>query len=357
VLRVISIVGIRPEFVQCSPVSKELRKWCEERIVHTGQHYDHEMSKLFFTQLGIPEPTYHLEVGAGSHAYQIGETLKRTEEVLLKERPNVVLVYGDSNSTLAGAVIASRLGIKVAHIEAGLRSWDRSMPEETNRILTDHCSDFFFCPTQTAANNLRREGITSYVYLVGDVTTETLRSCEQIARRSNILESLAIETQQYFLATIHRAGNTDNEESLTNVVEALLQINGTVVFPVHPRTEKRLKECGLHRRLHEKVKLIPPLGYIDFLKLLGCAKKVLTDSGGIQKEAYLLRVPCITLRENTEWVETVKEGWNTLTGVDKEKIVKMANEFEPNGTQRDIFGQGAHKRVVEVLIREMGSSC
>lgn len=347
-LKIATVVGARPQFIKMAPVSKELRKTFDEIIIHTGQHYDYEMNKIFFDELNIPEPDYHLGVGSGSHGYQTGEMLKRIEEVLMKEKPDFVLTYGDTNSTLAGALAGAKLRIKVGHVEAGMRSVDKSMPEEINRVLVDHCSDLLFCSTRTAVANLKQEGIINGVYLTGDVMVDSLLSNKEIAEsKSEILNDLDLKNRGYLVATIHRAGNTDKKKNLKNIVDAFSEVKEMIIFPVHPRTEEFLKKYGLYDKLKASVKLIKPLGYLDFLKLINHAKKIITDSGGIQKEAYILKVPCITLRENTEWVETVEDGWNVLVGVDKEKIVRMITEFEPLfKTHKDRFGSGDASRKI-----------
>ena len=328
-MKIASIIGTRPQFIKCAPISKELRKYHQELLIHTGQHYDFEMSKLFFDQLGIQEPDYNLGVGSGNQGEQTGKMLIEIEKVLLKEKPNFVLVFGDTNTTLAGALAASKLHIKVGHIEAGLRSFDRRMPEETNRVLTDHCSDLFFCPTETAVKILGTEGIEKGVYLTGDVMVDALKENIKIAeQKSMILDQLSLKQEEYYLATIHRPENTDAFEKLKSIVDAFCVIE-KIVFPCHPRTEKLLKQFGLWDMLTKKVKVMKPIGYLDMLMLEKNAKKILTDSGGVQKEAYILKVPCITLRENTEWVETIEDGWNVLAGANKEKIFKKANDFEP----------------------------
>ena len=353
-MKIATVIGARPQFIKMAPVSRELRKHFDEIVIHTGQHYDYGMNKIFFDELKIPEPDYHLGVGSGTHAYQTGEMLKRIEEVLMEEKPDFVLIYGDTNSTLAGALAGAKLHIKVGHVEAGMRSFDKSMPEEINRILTDHCSDLLFCSTKTAVLNLKREGIINGVYLTGDVMVDSLLYNKEIAEsKSAILNDLDLKNKRYLVATIHRASNTDDRENLRNIVDAFSEAEERIIFPVHPRTEKFLKAYGLYDKLKASIKLTKPLGYLDFLKLMNHAKKIITDSGGIQKEAYILKVPCITLRENTEWVETVEEGWNVLVGADKEKIVKMVKEFEPSlKTHKTRFGNENASR--EIVFRMCG---
>ena len=351
-MKVASIVGARPQFVKASVVSKELRKVHDEVLIHTGQHYDYQMSKVFFDELNIPEPDYFLGVGSGSHGFQIGEMLKKIEEVLIKEEPDLVLIYGDTNSTLAGALAASKLNIKIAHVECGLRSFDRTIPEEINRILTDHCSDILFCPTETAIMNLKNEGIIDHVYLTGDVMADSILCNKEVAEnKSNILNRLDLQNKDYLLATVHRPSNTDNIENLRNIVDAFSELDETIVFPVHPRTRKMLKEHELYNKLNSSVKLIEPVGFLDFIKLMSHAKMILTDSGGVQKEAYILKIPCITFRDNTEWIETIEDGWNVLVGSDKDKIIRMVNELKPflekHGNR---FGNGdASRKLVSII--------
>lgn len=352
-LKIVSVVGARPNFIKALPVSKAIRKNFKEVLVHTGQHYDYLMNKVFFDQLGLPEVDYHLNVGSGSHGFQTGEMLKRIEEVLIKEAPDLVLVFGDTNTTIAGALAAAKLHIKVGHIEAGLRSFDKNMPEEINRILTDHCSDFLFCPTETAVKNLQKEAIYEGVYLTGDVMVDSLNHCIKIAQTHNILDKLGLQPGSYYLATIHRAENTDEPARLKKIVEAFKQIPG-IVFPCHPRTKKALERYGLLEDLKNFVKLIDPIGYIEMLALEKNAKKIITDSGGVQKEAYILGIPCITIRNSTEWVETIQDGWNILVDVDTDRIVNSVENFEPVSKRKNLFGDGnAGEKIAEILRRKL----
>ena len=349
-MKIVSVVGARPQFIKCAPVSREIRKNHSEILVHTGQHYDPEMSDIFFEELQIPRPDYHLDVGSGSHGKQTGDILVQVEEILLCERPDLVIVYGDTNTTLAGALAAAKLHIPVAHVEAGLRSFDRTMPEEINRVVTDHISDLLFCPTGTAVSNLANEGITRGVHLVGDVMVDALEFNKEIAeKRSPILERLGITQDQYLVLTVHRPANTDSRKHMESIIGAVGEAGIPVVFPVHPRTHKCLEEYGMGGRLPANIIITEPLGYLDMLKLMRHASRILTDSGGIQKEAYLLGVPCITLRESTEWVETVKEGWNVLVGADHDKIVNTINYFNPLKELSDIFGRSAAKKIADVI--------
>ncbi|MBN1322686.1 MAG: UDP-N-acetylglucosamine 2-epimerase (non-hydrolyzing) [Methanotrichaceae archaeon] len=345
-----SIVGARPNFVKLAPVSRAIREFHDEIIIHTGQHYDYQMDRLFFDELKIPEPDYHLNVGSGSHGWQTGEMLGGIEGILLKERPDIVVVYGDTNSTLAGALAAVKLHQRVLHVEAGLRSYDMRMPEEVNRVSVDHISDLLSCPTRTAVSNLAREGITEGVHLTGDVMMDILLECLSIAQeRSDIIDRLGLEEKGYYLATVHRAENTDDSRRLGSIIEALSEIGEELIFPCHPRTEKMLRKSGLWQGLDERIRIIPPVGYLEMLVLEAGAAKVLTDSGGVQKEAYMLQVPCITLRDTTEWVETIEDGWNVLVGASKNAILDAARNFEPTGEQRQVFGEGDAGRRIAAL--------
>ncbi|PAV14094.1 UDP-N-acetyl glucosamine 2-epimerase [Methanosarcina spelaei] len=350
-MKIVSIVGARPQFIKCAPLSRLIRKKHEEILIHTGQHYDIRMSDIFFDELKIPKPNYNLGVGSDSHGVQTGKMLIEIEKILLKESPDLVLVYGDTNSTLAGDIAASKLHIKTAHVEAGLRSFDRFMPEEINRVLADHVSDLLFCPTETAVLNLKKEGITKGVYNVGDVMLDSLKYNIKIAeQKATILEDLNIKSKEYIVATVHRASNTDNFENLSSITNAFCHAGVPIVFTVHPRTEKYLKQYGLWNKLCKKVKVVPPLGYLEMLKLMAHAKKIITDSGGIQKEAYMLKVPCITMRENTEWVETIADGGNVLVGADYEKITDAILNFEGVPIKGNFFGNGnAYVNICEIL--------
>jgi UDP-N-acetylglucosamine 2-epimerase len=359
-LKIVDIVGARPQFIKLAPILRAIVKHNQKRpecpiqevLVHTGQHYDYEMSQVFFDELGLKSPDYHLGVGSGSHGYQTGEMLKRIEEVLIKEKPDMVMVYGDTNTTLAGALAAAKLHIPVAHIEAGLRSFNREMPEEINRVLTDHISDFLFCPTQTAVENLRREGIEKGVYLVGDVMYDAVLLYLDLAeKKSEIMERLGLKPKSYALVTVHRAENTDQPERLKAIFEGLESVAKEglpVVLPLHPRTRKQLNTLGIHPK---EVQVLDPVSYLDMLVLEKNARVILTDSGGVQKEAFFFRVPCVTLREETEWVETVETGWNTLVGCDPERIVRTALETRPGIESVWPYGDGqATEKIVSAII-------
>lgn len=348
-MKVISIVGARPQFIKLAPLSKELRSsGFNEIIVHTGQHYDENMSDLFFEELEIPKPNYNLGIGSGSHGEQTGRMLIALEEVLLKEEPDLVIVYGDTNSTLAGALCASKLHIKLAHVEAGLRSFNKRMPEEINRIVADHLSNILFVPTQTALENLKREGILDGVYLVGDLMFDALMHFSKISQtKSKILEKLNLTSKSYYLATIHRAENTDNYNRLKSILESLAELDNLVVFPIHPRTLNRVRDYNLEYLL-EKLLIIDPVGYLDMIQLEKNAKIILTDSGGVQKEAFWLRVPCITLRDETEWIETIRYNWNRLVGVDRDKILEAVLNIK-DGEYIDFSSEYSASKICRVL--------
>jgi len=351
-MKILSIVGARPQFIKEYAVSKAIKNICDYILVHTGQHYDFEMSQVFFEQLGISEPNYNLGIGSAPQGEQTGKMLIKIETILIKEKPDLVLVYGDTNSTLAGAIASTKLHIPVGHIEAGLRSFDKTMPEEINRILTDHSSQLLFAPTKTAEEILKREGIIKGLYLTGDVMYDALLYNLKIAGKSKILQQLNAKSKEYFLTTIHRPSNTDNIKNLSNILDALSVIDEKVIFPIHPRTAKFIDDYGLKKNMGKNIVMIKPVGYFDFIWLEKNAKKILTDSGGIQKEAYLLKVPCITLRDTTEWVETIEDKWNVLVGADKEKILDAIKNFQPIEKQRNLFGDGhASEKIANILKR------
>lgn len=327
-MKIITVVGARPQFIKASAASRVIRSEyagrIEEVLLHTGQHYDENMSKVFFEDLDIPLPKYNLEVAGGSHGAMTGRMLEAIERVLQYEKPDWVLVYGDTNSTLAGALAASKLHIPVIHVESGLRSFNMRMPEEVNRILTDRISTLLFCPTSTAVNNLKTEGITQGVHNVGDVMYDVALFYRDKARQqSTILNRLGLEPGGFVLATCHRAENTDDPVRLEGIVSALAKIAGDmpVILPLHPRTRKLLKQFGLEMHL-DALTVVDPLSFLDMVALEQAAKVILTDSGGVQKEAFFYRVPCITMRDETEWVETVELGWNHLVGADRALILE-----------------------------------
>jgi UDP-GlcNAc3NAcA epimerase len=391
-MKIVTIVGARPQFIKAAAVNRATQEWnkrkkrIHEILVHTGQHYDYLMDEVFFEELELPRPDYHLGVGSGSHARQTGMILERVEPVLQKEKPEIVVVYGDTNSTLAGALAAAKLNIPVAHVEAGLRSYNRDMPEEMNRLLTDHLSTFLFCPTSQAVRNLSKEGIKDggkrIIKKVGDVMYDSILYYSKIAeKKSTILKDLGFltsksckerfsrlggipyRTPNYYLVTLHRAENTDNPKRLRSIFTALNELgkNVPVVLPLHPRTKKMMSVYHLFPR-SLRIRLVEPVSYLAMLNLERNAAAILTDSGGVQKEAYWFRVPCFTLREETEWVETVRGGWNVLVGIEPKKIVREIIRLEKRrlfkrGTRSEslptgIFGDGkASEKIVQILMR------
>lgn len=350
-MKVVSVVGARPQFIKAAVLSRELRKEHTEILIHTGQHYDENMSAVFFQELGIPSPEYELKIGSGLHGAQTGAMLTAIEHVLIKERPDWVVVYGDTNSTLAGALAASKLQVRIAHVEAGLRSFNRIMPEEINRVLTDHISDLLLCPTHNAVTNLKAEGISRGIHLVGDVMFEALMwAVEQSKNRPALFQKLGLQEKNYLLATVHRAENTDLPERLLGILEAFASLDEPLVWPVHPRTRKKLLEIGYTGAPH--IKIIDPVSYLDMTLLTNGARMVLTDSGGLQKEAYWLSVPCITLRSETEWVETIEVGWNKLVGADKDNIIREVRSFYPPKAHPSLYSQGNAARFIMELIQK-----
>ncbi len=371
-MKILTIVGARPQFIKAAVVSRSIAKYnkeasdreeIEELLVHTGQHYDDNMSDVFFREMQIPEPSYHLGIGGGSHGAMTGRMLEALEELLLNEQPDLVMVYGDTNSTLAGALAAAKLHIPVAHVEAGLRSFNMSMPEEINRILTDRVSQWLFCPTETAVKNLEKEGATYWpkaqVHNVGDVMYDAALFYRELAVPDQLVASLLEQYQDgFYLATVHRQENTDDLNRLRNIMMALEEIaeRVPVILPLHPRTRKYLREAGLHL---QNVCCIEPVGYFDMVCLLDQCQAVFTDSGGVQKEAYFFHKTCITLREETEWVELVEHGYNTLVGADKERICQAEldlKRFKVDNWET-LYGNGdAGYRIINKLLANIGSN-
>ena len=337
-----SVIGARPNIIKMAAIHRKLSRKEKHTVVHTGQHYDYQMSEIFFKEFKLPKPSFNLEIGSGTASYQIGETMIRLEKVILEIVPGLVLVYGDTNSTLAGALTARKCNIPIAHIESGLRSFDMRMPEETNRILTDHIGNILFAPTPTAVTNLEKENVRGRIVYTGDISVEIVH--EALTAKSSILQDLGLEFRSYILLTMHRAENTELVSTLDSIVNLIGMLDPlTVVFPIHPRTKKIMQDSKLYSRLekYRNLKLIPPVGYVDFINLVKNSKKVVTDSGGVQKEAYLLGTPCVTLRENTEWVETVSEKRNILVGTETNAVMNAITDWTPNDYEiKPVFGTG-----------------
>lgn len=355
-MKIVTVIGARPQFIKAAPFSECFRKAHQEVLVHTGQHYDANMSDVFFEELGIPKPDYLLNVGSGSHGSQTGKMLEGIEDILLKEKPDGLLVYGDTNSTFAGALAASKLHIPVIHVEAGLRSYNKKMPEEQNRILTDHISTYLLCPTETAVENLKNEGIVDGVFNTGDIMYDVVLRNIDLSNQKyaggkwkeeinhDLLE------KNYYLATIHRAENTDDPDKLKTIFKAFNTLEKPVLLPLHPRTKKMVEVYNIDL---ENICVIDPVGYLLMLYLTANAHMVVTDSGGLQKEAFFLKTPCTTLRDQTEWVETLKNGWNILSAIDvveiKEKVQRDLSFLKQ--PQDKVFGDGqAAKKIMEYIL-------
>lgn len=343
-MKIIQLVGARPQFVKLAPVSKQVREKHQEIIIHSGQHYDYQMNEVFFKQMQIPKPDYDLNVGSGSHGVQTARILEALEAILIKEEPDWLLIYGDTNTTLAGALAASKLGIKTAHIEAGLRSFNRSMPEEINRIVADHLSELLLVPTQTGMDNLKHEGLLDKAILAGDVMTDSLVLGVEAAKKQEIK---LITAEPYCVLTLHRPYNVDDPDKLQHILQKLNTLGQKIIFPVHPRTQKLIapqvkEQC-------ENIIFVDPLGYLDFLTHLANAQMILTDSGGIQKEAYILKKPCVTLRTETEWVETVSSGWNLLLDPSDAGFPELIRSFKAPKEHPDLFGVDVSRKIVEAL--------
>ena len=356
-MRLLTVIGNRPQFVKASAVSRRLRRVADEVLVHTGQHYDDELSRVFFDELDVPPPDRQLGVGGGTNTDQTARMLTALEPLIDEVSPDAILVYGDTNSTLAGALVGAQAQVPVAHVEAGMRSFDRRMPEEVNRVVCDHLSTLLLCPSETAVANLEREAVAGEIRDVGDVMVDVALLMQPRARaRTEPLRTYDVEPGHYVLATVHRAGNVDDPARLARLVDLLLAVKQPLVLPLHPRTAERLRAAGLDEKLRAAthVRLAPPLGYLDFTALLCHARGVLTDSGGVQKEAYLAAVLCVTLRDTTEWVETVDLGWNVLVDLDRDAALAALERPRPD-EHPQLYGDGqAAERVVEALQRLVG---
>jgi len=346
-MKIFSIVGARPQFIKLAPLSSALSSHHKEYIVHTGQHYDYAMSEKIFLDLGIRKPDIHLEIGRGSQTSQISEMMLKLEKEMIKKKPDLIVVFGDTNSTLAGAITASKLNIPILHIEAGLRSYNKSMPEEINRIVTDHISKYLFAPTQTAFNILKNEGLKKQTFLTGDIMVDTIKNNIAIAlQKSTIIAELKLENKEYTLLTLHRNYNVDDASMLEHILSQLSQLEDYIIFPIHPRTRKMLTKSF---NIPENIEIIEPQGYLDFITLEQFSKRILTDSGGIQKEAYILKKPCITLRSETEWVETVESRWNLLINPTQGLFAEKIADFNPPTEQDNIFGVNVTKKMIDII--------
>lgn len=350
-MKIAQVVGARPQFIKLAPLSRLVREKHEEIIIHSGQHYDIQMNDVFFQDMLIPAPDYNLDVGSGTQAQQTAEILEVLEPVLIEEKPDWVLVYGDTNTTLAGALAAAKLGLKTAHIEAGLRSFNRSMPEELNRIVADHLSDLLFCPTDAAMNNLAKEGLAERAYLVGDIMTDSLKLGLEMAKdNSDILNELTLNPGTFLLLTLHRPYNVDDPKLLSLILSGLNSLNKLIVFPVHPRTRNIL--CQIEPEKFNNIRFIEPLSYLDFLTLMQASEMILTDSGGIQKEAYIIGKLCITLRPETEWIETVKTGWNILLPPQSKEFPEKILSVSKPSSHPPLFGSEVSQKILSVLEQE-----
>ncbi len=340
-MKILSVVGARPQFIKLGPLSRELRREYQEIIIHTGQHYDHEMSDLIFEQLEIPKPDLNLEIGSGSHGSQTGQMLVGIEEEILNHQPDMVLSFGDTNSTLAACLAASKLQVPSLHIEAGLRSFNRSMPEEINRVVADHTADLLFAPTNEAVKNLENEGLREKTVLTGDIMADSVRFVQSKIGKNRY------NGRAYHLLTLHRPYNVDDPEKLSKLFRELGSINTDIIFPAHPRTQHVIQEHQV--KVPGNIELIPPQGYTDFHGLLKYASKVITDSGGLQKEAYIAGKPCITVRPETEWVETIEAGWNMLLDITDPDFAGKIESFNPTGNRPDLYGNQVAKRMVQEI--------
>ena len=346
-MKIFSIVGARPQFIKLAPLSSALAGLHEEIIVHTGQHYDYAMSEKIFEDLGIRKPDIHLEILPGNVTSQITQMMLMLDSAMIKSNPDLIILFGDTNSTFAGAMVAAKLNIPIVHIEAGLRSYNKAMPEEINRVVTDHVSKYLFAPTQTAVDILMKEGLAENSFFTGDIMVDTVKNNLQIAlNKSTIIEDLHLANEGYNLLTLHRNYNVDDTKVLEHLLNQLGELPEKIIFPVHPRTRKMLADTY---RIPKNITITDPQGYLDFIALENSAERIITDSGGIQKEAYILKKPCITLRTETEWVETVDEKWNLLINPSEKNIASKIAGFMPPENQRDVFGKNVTEKMVKII--------
>jgi len=348
-VKIVQIVGARPQFVKLGPLSRVIRRDHQEIIIHSGQHYDIQMNEVFFRDMEIPDPDYNLNIGSGSQGIQTAEILATIEPILINERPDVVIVYGDTNTTLAGALAAAKLGIKIVHVEACLRSFNRSMPEEINRIVADHVSDVLLAPTKMAVSNAAKEGLADKCHLVGDIMVDSLLfGINKAQGLSRVLEEQELVDTDYLVLTLHRPYNVDDPANLKHILSGLNELGKLIIFPVHPRTRKVISI--IHGSDFQNIRYIEPLAYLDFLMLMQSSQMILSDSGGIQKEAYIMKKPCVTLRYETEWVETVESGWNMLLPVTDSNFPMAINEFTPPEEHPNIFGTDVAELMAKVIL-------
>ena len=357
-MKIVSVVGARPQFIKYAAISEEISKTYQDILIHTGQHYDRTMSSVFFDEMNIKNPDYKLEIGSGRHGEQTGEMLKKIEVILVDEKPDLVIVYGDTNSTLAAALAASKLNIPIAHVEAGLREFDRTIPEEINKVIVDHISSILFTPSITGTINLKKEGIVDNVYCVGDITFDLVKKVsENYKLEARILEKYGLRSKGYYYFTLHRQKNTDNIQRFENILDFLSEFNeAIIVFPVHPRAMKGIIKVGYMEKLqgNKNLRLIEPIGYYDSIFLIKNAIKTITDSGGVIKESYFLKTPAIIIDDSTEWIETIEDGWSSIVGADKAQILSSLNKKVDPINHRNVYGNGnTARKIVEIINRRL----